>query len=101
MPDTAAAKGPYVIVVVPLLTETGFGELVDRILVVDCDEATQEARLMARDEHSAAEARRMIASQASRRERLAIADDVVDNTGDIEATRDQVKALHQKYLELA
>ncbi len=95
-----AASGPYVIVVVPLLAETGFAELVDRVLVVDCDEATQTQRLMARDAHSADEARRMIASQASRAERLALADDVIDNNGDTESTRQQVLRLHNAYLGL-
>lgn len=95
-----AASGPYVIVVVPLLAETGFAELVDRVLVVDCDEAAQTRRLMARDAHSADEARRIIASQASRAERLALADDVIDNNGDTEATRQQVLRLHNAYLGL-
>ena len=95
-----AASGPYVIVVVPLLAETGFAELVDRVLVVDCDEATQTQRLMARDAHSADEARRIIASQASRAERLALADDIIDNNGDAESTRQQVLRLHNAYLGL-
>lgn len=96
--DTAG--GPYVVVVVPLLAETGFAELVDRVLVVDCDEAAQTQRLMARDAHSADEARRIIASQASRAERLALADDVIDNNGDIASTRQQVLELHSTYLSL-
>lgn len=96
--DTAA--GPYVIVVVPLLAETGFADLVDRVLVVDCDESAQLHRLMARDRHTADEARRMIAAQASRSDRLAVADDVIDNSGDIESTRRQVLKLHKEYLNL-
>ena len=94
------ATGPYVIAVVPLLAETGFGDLVDLVLVVDCDEATQVSRLMQRDVHTAEEARRIIASQASRAERLAIADDVIDNSGDEASTHQQVVKLHSEYLSL-
>ena len=96
----ADATGPYVIVVVPLLAETGFAELVDRVLVVDCDEAAQTQRLVARDHYTLDEARRIIASQASRTERLAVADDVIDNNGDLEATRQQVLKLHNEYRRL-
>lgn len=98
--DINAATGPYVIVVVPLLAETGFAELVDRVLVVDCDESAQLRRLMARDVHTADEARRIIAAQASRADRLAVADDVIDNSGDIESTRRQVTKLHNEYVSL-
>jgi dephospho-CoA kinase len=99
--QATAATGPYVILVVPLLAETSFGELVDRVVVVDCDEAQQEARLVARDSHSLAEARRIIATQASRATRLAVADDVIHNGADLAATRNQVEALHEKYLAIA
>jgi len=95
-----SATGPYAMVVVPLLAETGFAELVDRVLVVDCDEATQTRRLMARDVHTSDEARRIIAAQASRAERLAVADDVIDNNGDLASTRQQVLELHNQYISL-
>jgi dephospho-CoA kinase len=95
-----STTGPYVMVVVPLLAETGFAELVDRVLVVDCDEATQTRRLMARDVHTSEEARRIIAAQASRAERLAVADDVIDNNGDVASTRQQVLELHNQYVSL-
>jgi dephospho-CoA kinase len=95
-----STTGPYVMVVVPLLAETGFAELVDRVLVVDCDEATQTRRLMARDVHTSEEARRIIAAQASRAERLAVADDVIDNNGDVASTRQQVLGLHNQYVSL-
>jgi dephospho-CoA kinase len=95
-----SATGPYVMVVVPLLAETGFAELVDRVLVVDCDEATQTRRLMARDVHTSEEARRIIAAQASRAERLAVADDVIDNNGDVASTHQQVLELHNQYVSL-
>lgn len=95
------AAGPYTIVVVPLLVETSFGALVDRVLVVDCPVATQLQRLTSRDGITPEQARAMIAAQADRATRLAAADDVVDNGGDVQATRRQVEALHARYLELA
>jgi dephospho-CoA kinase len=68
---------------------------------VDCPEETQIERLMARDADSEAQARRILAAQASRGERLAIADDVVSNDGSLEDTRRQVAALHEIYRSLA
>jgi len=96
-----AAGGPYQLIVVPLLAGSPLATLMDRILVVDCDESTQIRRLMARDAESEGQARRMLAAQASREDRLAIADDVIDNGGDLAATRDHVEALHRQYVELA
>ena len=92
---------PYVLVAVPLLVETGFSALVDRVLVVDCPRELQLARLMARDQHNQAEAEQILAAQVSRETRLAAADDVIDNGGSLAATRAQVATLHQRYLELA
>jgi dephospho-CoA kinase len=97
----ARAKGPYVIVVVPLLVETSFGALVDRVLVVDVPVETQLARLMRRDGLSRDAAAAMIDAQVARAGRLAAADDVIDNSGGPEATRQQVDRLHQRYLELS
>ncbi|MDH3442222.1 MAG: dephospho-CoA kinase, partial [Gammaproteobacteria bacterium] len=74
---------------------------VDRILVVDCSEETQIERLMARDDETREQACRILATQASRDERLSIADDVLQNDGDIESVRDAVDALHERYLERA
>jgi dephospho-CoA kinase len=68
---------------------------------VDVTERTQLERLLRRDAESEGQARRMIAAQASRKDRLAIADDVVDNNGSLEETARQVSALHRNYLELA
>jgi dephospho-CoA kinase len=96
-----AAAGPYVIVAVPLLVETNFAELVDRVLVVDCPEPLQLERLMRRDGIGEAEARAMLAAQTGRSARLAAADDVIDNGGTVEATRRQVAALHRRYLTLS
>jgi dephospho-CoA kinase len=95
------STAPYVLLVIPLLVETGFERQVDRVLVVDCPEAVQVERLMARDGESAAGARRMLAAQAPRRARLAAADDIIDNAGTREAVRAAVAALHEQYLCLA
>lgn len=96
----AAAQGPYVIVVVPLLVETGFDDMTDRVLVVDCPVALQRTRLLERDAENPAQVERILAAQATRAERLTAADDIVDNSGDVDATRDQVRQLHERYLTL-
>jgi len=97
----AAASGDYLLIVVPLLTESALRHEVDRILVVDCDEATQIERLLARDAETEDQARRILASQASREERLAIADDIIHNDASFDATVSQVSAMHDNYLALA
>ena len=96
-----AAGGPYQIIVVPLLLESSLRAFVDRVLVVDCEEETQVARLLSRDAESESQARRILAAQASRAERLAIADDVIANEGDLDDTREQVRRLHRRYLDEA
>lgn len=93
--------GDYQLIVVPLLVESPLRAFVDRVLVVDCDEGTQIRRLMARDTESEGQARRILAAQSTREERLAIADDIVRNDGDLSETLNQVQALHQTYLRLA
>jgi len=97
----ALVRRPYVIVAVPLLVETDFASLVDRIAVVDCPETLQLERLMRRDGIPRGEATAMIAAQADRATRLRAAHDVIDNSGDVELTRRQVVQLHHRYLELA
>ncbi len=96
-----AADGDYLVIVVPLLLGSPIRDAVDRILVVDCSEETQMARLMARDTESEEQARRILASQSSREERLAAANDVIRNDGDLDFTRDQVAALHTMYRLMA
>ena len=96
-----AASGPYVIVAIPLLVETAGSKRFDRVLVVDCDPELQLARLMARDGIRRDEALRMLAAQASRDERLAVADDVIRNDGDLASLRDQVAILHAGYVAAA
>jgi dephospho-CoA kinase len=87
---------------VPLLLErTGLRAVVDRILVVDCPDEEQVRRVTARSGLAPAEVRAIMATQLSRAERLAAADDVVDNAGGLEAIMPQVKSLDRRYRELA
>lgn len=98
----AAASASYALLVVPLLIETGaYRERVDRILVVDCDEAVQISRVMARSGLTADEVRAIMANQASRAERRAAADDLLLNNDGLPALLPQIKSLHQRYLALA
>jgi len=99
--QTEQAGGDYQLIVVPLLVESPLRSHFDRILVVDCDEDTQIRRLLARDAGTEDQARRILAAQSSREERLAIADDVINNDGDLAETSSQVTALHEIYLSLA
>ncbi|MGH8495312.1 MAG: dephospho-CoA kinase [Gammaproteobacteria bacterium] len=97
----ADVRAPYVVLVIPLLVETGYDTEVDRVLVVDCTEDAQIERLMTRDGESEAGARRILAAQVSREDRLAAADDIIDNSGSKEMARAAVALLHERYLELA
>ena len=101
MQQVDAVTEPYMLIVVPLLVESPMIGLMDRVLVVDCSEEIQLQRLLARDGENEATARRILAAQASREERLAKADDVVFNDSDPDKAREQVLALHQSYLSLA
>jgi dephospho-CoA kinase len=94
------AESPYAILVSPLLIEGDQHELCDRILVVDVPESVQLQRTMQRDSNDAEQVKRIIASQASREQRLSRADDVIENTGTLDDLRAQVAALHQQYLLL-
>lgn len=97
----AAARTPYLVLVVPLLLESGMTDMVDRVLVVDCPEATQQARLIARDRETPEQAARILATQLSRAARLAQADDVVNSEPPLHEVRADVIHLHEKYLALA
>jgi dephospho-CoA kinase len=98
----AAARAPYVVHVVPLLIESpDYRRRVDRVLVVDAPEDVQVARVRSRSGLSAEEVRAIMRTQVPRAERLAAADDVLDNGGSRDALRTQVAALHQKYLQFA
>ena len=92
----------YVLVVIPLLFESNFGALVDRILVIDCSAETQIRRLLARDNIDRALANKMLAQQWNNKDRLARADDIIDNDIDLDLELDrQVTKLHNQYLSLA
>ena len=101
----AIATGPYVIYVVPLLIESGtWRERVSRVLAIDCSEDTQVRRVMQRSGLSADAVRAIMAAQVTRQQRLASADDVIDNEDNergIEALRPQVVRLHEHYLALS
>lgn len=96
------AQGCYVVVVVPLLVESGtWGQYVDRVCVVDCDEPTQIERVMQRSGLTASQVQRIMEAQASRQQRLAHADDVIvnDGTTSIEQLNAQVQQMHAKWCE--
>lgn len=98
----AEARGPYVVHVVPLLIESpDYRARVDRVLVVDAPEEVQVARVRARSALASSEVQAIMRSQAARAQRLAAADDVIDNAGSLAALRRQVAALHEQYLRLA
>jgi dephospho-CoA kinase len=92
--------GPYQLISVPLLLETGTWRDYDRVLVVDAEPRLQLLRLMQRDSIGENAAQQMLAAQASRAERNAIADDVISNNGDVAALAAQVETLHRRYLVL-
>ena len=95
------ASSDYILLVSPLLIESGQWQMTDRILAIDILESQQLRRAVARDGDSAAGIRRIIASQASRSQRLAWADDVIDNNGSPQQLKAQVLALHRRYLRSA
>jgi len=98
----AAIQAPYLLLVVPLFFETGaYRDLVDRVLVVDCDETDQISRSTARSQLSADEVRAIMATQASRAERIKQADDILSNQGSRKSLEERVRELHRLYLELA
>ena len=97
----ANAKSEYVLVVVPLLFETNYQSLVDRILVVDCPAEQQIERLMKRDRIDESLARKMLAQQLSNAERVARAHDIIDNRSETADLESQVAALNDFYLELS
>jgi dephospho-CoA kinase len=96
------AAGPYALLVIPLLVESGIDRSrTPRVLVVDCPEASQIERVMRRSGLPEAEVRAILAVQATRAQRLAAADDVIDNSGTPQALEGQVARMHEKYLTLA
>lgn len=100
--QVATAAAPYVLLMVPLLLETGrYVSLLQRILVVDCDPEVQIRRTMERSGLTRDAVAAIMAAQLDRQARLAGADDVIDNSGDERALRAQVARLHVTYLQLA
>ena len=98
----ATLTAPYALIVIPLLVETGgYRDLLNRILVVDCPEDLQIARVMARSGLAQDEVEAILAAQAGRAARLAVADDVILNTASPVALRTQVAMLHRRYLALS
>jgi len=95
----ATLAAPYALIVIPLLVETGsYRDVLSRVLVVDCPEELQISRVMARSGLAQEEVKAILAAQAGRAERLAVADDVISNTGSPEILRTEVAALHRRYL---
>lgn len=97
-----ASDASYRLIVVPLLFETSaYNHLINRSLVIDCDEARQIARAAQRSGLTEAEVRAIMAAQLPRTRRRELADDILDNSGDLDALRAQVLAMHRRYLALA
>ncbi|WP_088329961.1 dephospho-CoA kinase [Lacimicrobium sp. SS2-24] len=101
MRQAQAASSAYAVLAVPLLIENGLHSLMDRVLVIDVDPHLQLARVVQRDQVSEQQVRRIIAHQATREARLALADDVINNNGELSELAPQVDKLHEKYLKLA
>ena len=97
----AEATSPYVLWVVPLLVENQLQHKADRILVIDVSPETQLKRTMLRDNVSRQHAEQILAAQATREERLAVADDVIDNDGAPDSIASDVARLHAQYLTYA
>jgi dephospho-CoA kinase len=98
---SAAAGGPYQVLVIPLLIEKNLASHVDRVLVIDCPEELQLRRLRDRDGSTPEQARAILDAQVSRAARLKAADDVITNDADMSGVRTQVEALHASYLSMA
>ena len=101
--QTLESQEPYQIIVIPLLIETGYQNFVDRVLIIDCSLETQLARLMNRDNEKLESARKIVANQIVRNERLKFADDIIDNEKKISISdlKREVLQLHETYLELS
>jgi len=100
--EMAEAQGPYLVLVIPLFFETGaYRDLVDRVLVVDCDENQQISRTMSRSKLSSEEVRTIMAHQAPREERIKQADDILSNRGNHADLEGHAQELHRHYLTLA
>ena len=101
--QTFESQEPYQIIVIPLLIETGYQNFVDRVLIIDCSLKTQLTRLMNRDDEKLESARKIVANQIERKERLKFADDIIENEKktSISVLKKKVQQLHNNYLELS
>ena len=94
------SRSPYCIIMVPLIFETNSSKNYDRILVIDCDVETQIQRSALRDNQSIEEIKKIIHLQASRDQRLSIADDVISNISTLTNLKAEILKLHDKYMEI-
>jgi dephospho-CoA kinase len=95
-----SSKSDYCIIVVPLIFETSSSALYDRILVIDCDVGIQIERTSKRDNQTTNQIENILDKQATREERISIADEVILNNGSIEHLRESVLNMHKKYMEI-
>ena len=93
-------KSDYCIIVVPLIFETNSSKLYDRVLVIDCDVGVQISRTSIRDNQTKSEIENIVYRQASREQRLSIADEVIVNNGTLDLLRNEVLKIHKKYMEI-
>ena len=96
----AELAAPYCILCVPLLIESGWTDMVQRVLVVDLPRELQIQRIISRDKITTEKAEAIIQAQIDRNSRLASADDILDNSGDKASLLEQINTLHRKYLDL-
>ena len=97
----AELDDPYCILVIPLYARSSAYAWIDRVLVVDVEVEVQIERVMARDEISRNQAKSILSAQSSRKDRLALADDIIDNSGSLAGLQEKVLVLQRKYLKLA
>ena len=99
--ELASLESPYAVIEIPLLAETGLARDFDRVLVIDASDAMRIQRVQERDKVSPVQAQAALNAQASRESRLALATEVVDNNGSLDALRAGIEHVHEEYLELA
>ena len=99
--QTQQAKSAYCLLSVPLLVENKLYEQVDRVVIVDVDEKIQLQRTLVRDKTNKQQIRAIMRAQATRQQRLAVADDIIDNNGKVGDLAKQITQLHKKYLQMA
>ena len=93
-------KSDYCIIVVPLIFETNSSKIYDRVLVIDCDVDVQISRTSKRDNQTKSDIENIVNKQATREQRLSIADEVIVNNGSLDLLRNEVLKIHKKYLEI-